>query len=210
MSVTAGETYLIRVSGYNGAAGDYTLVVDGPACDGSDMVPPTPDPMTFEVPPTALDATSITMTGSLATDVDSPPVQYRFGFVSGGAGGTGCDWQSGTHLCRRRPLAQRRVHLSGTRPRQCRHTQPDQLVFGVECLYPGRNPCGADAFPLPLPARSTSMCCQAPTRPPPGMRFVASAACPLTRPGACSMSMPPAILSQARSGRRKPHGARRP
>ena len=31
--VTAGETYLLRVSGFLGAAGDFTLTLSGPACD---------------------------------------------------------------------------------------------------------------------------------------------------------------------------------
>ena len=32
ISVTAGESYLIRVSGYNGNSGTYTLQIDGPEC----------------------------------------------------------------------------------------------------------------------------------------------------------------------------------
>ncbi len=32
LDVTAGSTYLIRISGYAGAKGTYTLTVDGPAC----------------------------------------------------------------------------------------------------------------------------------------------------------------------------------
>jgi hypothetical protein len=36
------------------------------------------------------------MTATTATDTGSPPVQYEFEFVSGGPGGTGSGWQSGT------------------------------------------------------------------------------------------------------------------
>nr|QDY92650.1 hypothetical protein fos2004AM_00019 [uncultured Planctomycetota bacterium] len=60
----------------------------------SDTTPPTPDPMSFSTLPYAVSATSISMTATLATDADSPPVQYEFDFVSGGTGGTDSGWQS--------------------------------------------------------------------------------------------------------------------
>jgi hypothetical protein len=60
-----------------------------------DSTPPTPNPMTFEVVPYAAGTTSIAMRGTLATDSQSPPVQYEFDFTTGGAGGTDSGWQSG-------------------------------------------------------------------------------------------------------------------
>lgn len=56
-----------------------------------DMIPPSPDPMTFESPPSPASATAITMTATLATD-QTPPVQYYFDFYSGGPGGNDRYW----------------------------------------------------------------------------------------------------------------------
>lgn len=58
--------------------------------------PPSPSPMTFATPPYGLDRTSIHMVASTATDLSSPPVEYYFDFVSGGAGGSDGDWQTST------------------------------------------------------------------------------------------------------------------
>lgn len=57
-----------------------------------DITPPTPNPMTFQSPPSAASTTAITMTATLATDEDSPPVQYYFDFYSGGPGGNDRAW----------------------------------------------------------------------------------------------------------------------
>jgi hypothetical protein len=59
--------------------------------DVQDVTPPSPDPMTFQSPPSATSPTAITMTATLATD-DSPPIQYQFDFFSGGPGGTDRTW----------------------------------------------------------------------------------------------------------------------
>ena len=89
MNVTAGTTYLIRVSGKNYANGDFTLSVTGPG----DTQPPTPNPMEFSTPPYADSTTSIRMIAALATDAASPPVQYKINFVYGGSGGDDSAWQ---------------------------------------------------------------------------------------------------------------------
>ncbi len=41
--VTGGQTYLIRVSGWNGASGNFNLSLTGPACGGGGCVPPDCD-----------------------------------------------------------------------------------------------------------------------------------------------------------------------
>jgi len=63
-----------------------------------DVLAPTPNPMTFAVPPCPVpgSSTSMTMTATTGTDIASPPVRYYFDFVSGGAGGTNSAWQSNT------------------------------------------------------------------------------------------------------------------
>lgn len=60
----------------------------------ADSTPPTPDPATFAVNPTALSASSITMTATTATDATTPPVAYYFDETSGNAGGTDSGWQA--------------------------------------------------------------------------------------------------------------------
>jgi hypothetical protein len=96
VSVSAYQTYYIRISGYNGATGNYVLDVSGPACVPPDTTPPTPNPMTWAAPPAPSSSTAISMTATTATDAASPPVQYEFEFVSGGSGGTSSGWQSPT------------------------------------------------------------------------------------------------------------------
>jgi hypothetical protein len=96
VSVTGGATYYVRVSGASGATGEYALnFVSGPACAAADTAPPTPNPLTFAAPPAPLSASAISMTATTASDA-TPPVQYEFEFVAGGAGGTSSSWQSST------------------------------------------------------------------------------------------------------------------
>ncbi len=96
VSVTGGTTYYIRVSGKSGDTGAYVLYFEsGPACAPSDTTPPTPNPMTFAVPPAPVSASAISMTATTASDA-TPPVQYEFEFVSGGAGGNSSSWQTST------------------------------------------------------------------------------------------------------------------
>lgn len=65
-----------------------------PLVPSPDVTPPSPDPMTFATPPYATSASAIAMTATTATDVESPPVEYYFNFVSGGTGGNDSGWQS--------------------------------------------------------------------------------------------------------------------
>lgn len=59
----------------------------------SDTEPPSPDPMTWESPPSADDQDSITMTASLASDA-TVPVEYSFEETGGQQGGTNSGWQT--------------------------------------------------------------------------------------------------------------------
>ena len=74
-----------------GETEDYTIIVLDSSADNA---PPSPDPMSFSSLPEAMSTTAVTMTATLATDGESPPVEYQFEFVSGGAGGDSSDWQS--------------------------------------------------------------------------------------------------------------------
>ena len=53
--------------------------------------------MTWSTTPSSVTSTSISMSASVAQDVESPPVSYYFDFVNsptGGAGGSDSNWQS--------------------------------------------------------------------------------------------------------------------
>jgi hypothetical protein len=76
-----------------------TLTVSQMTFEGGDVVKPdkiapVPNPMTFAQVPKALGATSVTMTATTATDVDSPPVEYHFDEVSRNPGGKDSGWQA--------------------------------------------------------------------------------------------------------------------
>lgn len=62
-----------------------------------DREAPQPNPMTYAAAPAPAGTTAIAMTATTATDAGSPPVQYFFNIVSGGAGGADSGWQSGTN-----------------------------------------------------------------------------------------------------------------
>jgi len=91
--VTGGQTYLIRVSGYNGAEGPFTLTIDGPDCAQEDQIAPSPNPSTFEVFPTPTSPTSIMMMSTTAYDYGSPLVRYHYECVDGGPGCSDSSWQ---------------------------------------------------------------------------------------------------------------------
>ena len=57
-----------------------------------DIIPPTPNPMTWATVPTATGSTSITMTATTATDANSPPVQYYFECTTDGSKSS--SWQT--------------------------------------------------------------------------------------------------------------------
>ena len=59
----------------------------------ADLVAPTPNPMTFLSVPAAVDAFSITMTATTASDIGGP-VEYYFEETTGHAGATDSGWQS--------------------------------------------------------------------------------------------------------------------
>ena len=92
--VAAASSYYIRVSGYNGATGSYTLHVSGP---DPDVTSPTPNPMTFNASPDGspqgISTTSVTMTATTATD-PSGGIQYYF--TASGIGSHSSGWQSST------------------------------------------------------------------------------------------------------------------
>lgn len=89
VSVSAGQSYYIRVSGWSGATGSFVLDVSGP----SDQQAPTPNPLSFATTPHAVDESTIHMRATTAVD-PTYPVQYEFDFVSGGAGGSDSNWQT--------------------------------------------------------------------------------------------------------------------
>ncbi len=63
-----------------------------------DITPPTPDPMTWEVPPHQTGTASISMLATTASD-SATPIDYYFNFTgspTGGGGGSDSGWQSGT------------------------------------------------------------------------------------------------------------------
>ncbi|RIK64254.1 MAG: hypothetical protein DCC65_14655 [Planctomycetota bacterium] len=53
---------------------------------GADVSTPQPDPVGFEVSPTPISTTAISMTATDATDATAP-IEFQFDFVSGGSGG---------------------------------------------------------------------------------------------------------------------------
>lgn len=69
----------------------YNDVVAADIGTDPDTEPPTPDPMSFASAPTALGATSISMTATTAADVLTPGVEYYFTCTAGGGNDSG--WQ---------------------------------------------------------------------------------------------------------------------
>jgi len=61
---------------------------------GTDITPPSPNPLTWGLTPTGTSSSTVVMTANTASDEQSPPVEYYFDFVSGGAGGADSGWQS--------------------------------------------------------------------------------------------------------------------
>jgi autotransporter-associated beta strand protein len=88
-SIAAGNVISQNPTGGTSLA--YGSAVDLVVSLGSppDTTPPSPNPMTWEVPPTALSTSSITMTATTATD-DSG-VEYYFACIAGG--GNNSAWQ---------------------------------------------------------------------------------------------------------------------
>ena len=100
-SLAAGR-YFLHVSGVGdplaaygdyGSMGQFTITGTIPVA-GTDMVPPSPNPMAFDSAPTSQSVGTVTMRAALATDNAGAPVQYRFECVSGGAGCIATDWRT--------------------------------------------------------------------------------------------------------------------
>ncbi len=97
-----GESYM---SGSGSSWTDVTSVSGCAECNVClkaftipDITPPTPDPMTWALPPYQTGSTSISMAATAASD-PTPPIDYYFNFTgspTGGGGGSDSGWQSET------------------------------------------------------------------------------------------------------------------
>lgn len=99
--VPAGRMFL-HVSGVGdptvpysdyGSLGQYALSGAIPV-SGPNMIPPMPNPVTFESAPTPINSSTITMRAATAIDDAGSAVQYRFECVVGAAGCLTSAWQS--------------------------------------------------------------------------------------------------------------------
>ncbi len=73
-----------------------TGTASNPACATTltpDTTPPTPNPATFSIPPSADSDTAISMTATTATDA-SGPVEYLFTETTGNSGGSSSSWST--------------------------------------------------------------------------------------------------------------------
>ncbi len=99
---TGNHNYYFDFKDGNGGSGRLpnTGLYSGPSVFApSDTTSPSPDPMTWEVQPSAANSTSILMVATTATDSQSSPVSYLFDFIdspTGGTGGSDSNWQSST------------------------------------------------------------------------------------------------------------------
>ncbi len=78
--------------GNTGSWSDVRCATTTSEPDANDLTPPSPDPMTWESPPTATSSTSISMTATTA--IDPSGVEYYFDETMGTPGGTDSGWQS--------------------------------------------------------------------------------------------------------------------
>ncbi len=86
----ASYTYRVRARDALENTGDWSEAYSAVA--GADTTPPSPDPMSFAVPPTAQGEDTITMTATTAIDI-SGPVEYYFEATDGG---NSSGWQVST------------------------------------------------------------------------------------------------------------------
>jgi hypothetical protein len=93
-----GTTYGVKVKARNEDGDETALSAEGQG-ETTDNITPAPDPMTFAVDPDQVDASSIDMTATTASD-PSTPVEYLFTFnacpSNAGTGGTTSSWQEST------------------------------------------------------------------------------------------------------------------
>ncbi len=92
-----GESYSFRVRARDSVepepnVGEWSDLLG--ATSGVDATPPTPDPMSFAVPPTTLGENEITMTATTASDITA--VEYYFECTDGGGPDSG--WQASTEF----------------------------------------------------------------------------------------------------------------
>jgi hypothetical protein len=87
--LTNGQSYTYRVKARDSKGNETDWSAEASGAAGNDITVPTPDPMAFEVVPTALDESSITMTAATASDVNG--VEYYFDCTTGGGNDSG--WQ---------------------------------------------------------------------------------------------------------------------
>ncbi len=98
-----GESY---ISGDGNSWSDVTSISWCAQCNvclkaftsDTDVIPPTPNPMTWAVPPYQTGTTSISMEATTATD-PATPIDYYFNYTgspTGGTGGSDSGWQPGT------------------------------------------------------------------------------------------------------------------
>jgi len=82
-SLNTGETYGYRVKARDAVSNETAYSPEATEAPAPDSSPPNPDPMGFETLPAAIDAFTVTMTASNATDF-SNPVEYYFLNASNG------------------------------------------------------------------------------------------------------------------------------
>ncbi|MFA5423386.1 MAG: endo-1,4-beta-xylanase [Phycisphaerae bacterium] len=95
--LTPDTLYTFRVQARDSAAAQNETAFSGTASattDPPDLIPPTPDPMTWASTPTATGPSTITMTASTATDATSGPVEYYFECTNDASASS--SWQSST------------------------------------------------------------------------------------------------------------------
>ncbi len=85
-----------RDTSYKGNETEFSVVsfVTTTVGPGTDTIPPTPNPMTWSVPPYADTDTSATMVATTAIDNSGGVVQYDFDETTGNPGGTDSGWRS--------------------------------------------------------------------------------------------------------------------
>ncbi len=94
-----------------------------------DVSPPSPSPMTWEVPPTPAGTAELTMTATEASD-HTPPIEYFFFWWGNGSGGNSSGWQT-SHIYNDDGLAANTVYTyqvrakdSATPPNVGAYSQP--------------------------------------------------------------------------------------
>ena len=87
---TVDTTYCYRVCSFN--AGGASSASNDACATTADETPPTPDPLSWSVPPHAIGTESVTMEAATATDPSG--VEYYFEETTGNSGGDDSGWQS--------------------------------------------------------------------------------------------------------------------